>query len=347
MAPYSYLSLLLLSLIAFATSKIIFVGEVCRHGARSSGTNIEDPKYFPNGPGELTASGMRQHYLIGTEIRNKYILKNKLLDPYDSEELYVQSTQVPRTIQSAEAQLLGIYPLDTSQKLLKKQIHDAEPHINIYNKDKIVKSLGLYPIKDGYHPVPIHNYALDIQDNVLGYADCPRMDKDVHERVENATFWKPFDDYYRPLIYKQLGEAFNFPPENIDFMTGYLFSDILTAENFQGVPARYNFTASEWDILHSMQITLLTHSISPKTSKVFASRYLVQFLEKIKQMAGKSFNETTVEPYIDSKMMIFSSHDLQLQQILLTLNATNLNYTQVPYASTLFIELHKSTDYKL
>lgn len=80
----------------------MFVGEIFRHGARSSDVGIEDPKVFPNGPGALTASGMRQHYLIGREFKRNYIDYEKLIGPNETTAVYVQSTQVPRTVQSAE-----------------------------------------------------------------------------------------------------------------------------------------------------------------------------------------------------------------------------------------------------
>jgi hypothetical protein len=48
---------------------------------------------------ELTASGMRQRFLLGTFNRNRYVDEYKLL--YSSDDVYVESTPVDRTYQSA------------------------------------------------------------------------------------------------------------------------------------------------------------------------------------------------------------------------------------------------------
>ena len=46
----------------------------------------------------LTASGLRQHYLLGKHFRELYVSEEKLLSPvFDYEELAVYSTAVDRT----------------------------------------------------------------------------------------------------------------------------------------------------------------------------------------------------------------------------------------------------------
>ena len=82
------------------------VYEITRHGARG-GLNTDyfnetDPRWRP---GELTSMGKRQHHLMGGEMRRRYMVKNKLLDltQYKPSEVYVRSTDVNRTIESALA----------------------------------------------------------------------------------------------------------------------------------------------------------------------------------------------------------------------------------------------------
>jgi len=176
----------------------------------------------------LTASGMRQHYLLGAYVRDQYINKTHLLSPsYNANEFYVQSTQVPRTIQSAEAQVLGIYPLGTTKKLEPKQVKKAVPNIKIDDLEKIQKELGLDAVIDGFQPIPVHNYNIDSEDDVLGYANCPLLVKDYETRLMNDTFWKEFDEYYGPRIYQKLAETFDFPVEQMKFMVAYMLADVL------------------------------------------------------------------------------------------------------------------------
>ncbi len=82
------------------------VYEMTRHGARyglnKDYFNETDPRWRP---GDLTNMGKRQQYLMGGEMRRRYMVKNKLLDlnQYRPNQIYVRSTDYNRTIESALA----------------------------------------------------------------------------------------------------------------------------------------------------------------------------------------------------------------------------------------------------
>ena len=84
--------------------------ELNRHGARSADSD-DEPGRFNVPSGMLTATGMRQRFLLGRYNREKYIDEYGLLDPkFNPGQVYAQSTGVDRTLQSAYSQLLGMYP---------------------------------------------------------------------------------------------------------------------------------------------------------------------------------------------------------------------------------------------
>jgi hypothetical protein len=60
----------------------------------------------------LTASGMRQRYLLGQQSRLKYMEQSSdFLSPtFDPTEVFFQSTDVNRTIASMYSELMGLYP---------------------------------------------------------------------------------------------------------------------------------------------------------------------------------------------------------------------------------------------
>ena len=90
--------------------QLSFVFEVVRHGARPP-CERNETQFFPKSPGMLTPEGMRQRYLLGRYNRERYTQKYKFLsDFYDPKELFVQSTDVNRTIQSGYSELMGLYP---------------------------------------------------------------------------------------------------------------------------------------------------------------------------------------------------------------------------------------------
>eukprot|EP01130_Rhizamoeba_saxonica_P002242 TRINITY_DN12089_c0_g1_i1.p1 TRINITY_DN12089_c0_g1~~TRINITY_DN12089_c0_g1_i1.p1 ORF type:complete len:407 (-),score=71.87 TRINITY_DN12089_c0_g1_i1:57-1277(-) len=67
-------------------------------------------------PGQLTEKGYSQHLDLGKELRKIYVDQYKFLPKeYDVNQIYVRSTNVWRTKQSAQAQMLGLYPDKISQ----------------------------------------------------------------------------------------------------------------------------------------------------------------------------------------------------------------------------------------
>jgi len=64
---------------------------------------------------------------MGGEMRRRYMVKNKLLDltQYRPSEVYIRSTDINRTIESALSQLLALYP--SGRSLADNQTAKALP----------------------------------------------------------------------------------------------------------------------------------------------------------------------------------------------------------------------------
>lgn len=78
------------------------------------------PERFSVPYGQLSPQGIRQRYLLGRYGRQRYVDVYGTLDKHNSpqqNDMYVQSTDFYRTIQSAYAQLYGYLHADTSQQL--------------------------------------------------------------------------------------------------------------------------------------------------------------------------------------------------------------------------------------
>jgi acid phosphatase len=105
--------LIFLSCIYFAQAALLSVIETCRHGARAPIDFSQwDKGYWNEGMGELTQEGMRQQFLNGAEFRSRYVNStSNIPGTYNASELYVRSTDVNRTIMSAESQMMGLFPI--------------------------------------------------------------------------------------------------------------------------------------------------------------------------------------------------------------------------------------------
>lgn len=108
------LVLLFASLYNAQEPKLIFVQQVFRHGARYPiYPKPEDHSNFASkqhAVGELTSQGKAMHYMLGQLLYNEYWEKlfgtNKV---YNQSKFYFKSTDVNRTIESIQSQLMGIF----------------------------------------------------------------------------------------------------------------------------------------------------------------------------------------------------------------------------------------------
>jgi hypothetical protein len=107
-----FVVIIICTFISLSHSKLLFVLEHFRHGARNPCDNLdgEGKDYMGikwNKLGELNEIGTRMHYVLGLYVFEKY--KDFLSKTYNPFEIHVSSTNLPRTIQSAMAHTNAFY----------------------------------------------------------------------------------------------------------------------------------------------------------------------------------------------------------------------------------------------
>ncbi|CAF0875929.1 unnamed protein product [Rotaria sp. Silwood1] len=172
---------------------------IYRHGDRTPVTTFPTdpvkPSDWPNGLGQLTIAGIEQQHRLGGYLRNRY--ESLLSTNYTPSEVVVRSTDVDRTLMSAQSNLVGLYP-----------IH------NITN-DKV-------PIQ----PIPIHTVSIHL-DFLLGQNDCPRYDQ-LEDEVDQSDEVKKMNEYYAPF-FKKLEEWTNMT--NITVYNAWDIADTIFVEH--------------------------------------------------------------------------------------------------------------------
>jgi len=105
--------------LSFSRDKLIFSIDIVRHGDRTPLRALEGVPYpWKERVGQLTVNGMKNHLQIGKNFRARYVYNEKLLpENYDNDQIYVYSTDYDRTLMSAQAILMGLYPPGDSQLL--------------------------------------------------------------------------------------------------------------------------------------------------------------------------------------------------------------------------------------
>ena len=153
----------MLAVLPLALGYTVYIAEVCRHGARSPWAYApwdRDGRW--SGEGQITPGGLRMHYLIGHELRNRFILQEQFLSQnYRDGEVYAHSTDYNRTIMSAQSQLLGLYPSGTGPEITPEVTKKAVPPISVRDLNVITKALGNHALPNRTQIIPIHSEATE------------------------------------------------------------------------------------------------------------------------------------------------------------------------------------------
>ena len=89
-----------------------------------------DPSQEPKYANRITPVGQRQQFLIGSELRRRYVDESKTLSAdYIISQLYLQAPFVAKNILSLQAQLMGLYPSTHANDLTEWQQGNAVPPI--------------------------------------------------------------------------------------------------------------------------------------------------------------------------------------------------------------------------
>lgn len=212
--------------------------------------------------------------------------------------------------------------------------------MKISDKDEILEKLGLNAIEDGYRPVAVHALTRS-EDTFLGTKGCERIDIEANLRKKDGSMWKKEEEELGPKIFAQLAEAAGRKGETLTFGEAYDISDMLIAEQFEGLPMRYNFTDEEWTLVTSLQMPRLIKTYSEAMIKAQFTRVYRPILNYMKNKVRPGSETSSPYPSLDLSFIIYSMHDTQVSHWLHMLQPTNIDMSYIQYASTIFTELHR------
>jgi len=221
-----------------AQDKPSLVIELLRHGARSPSQAL-DPTWQDHD--ELTPVGMRQHYILGSIIKERYA---HLLNEYNTETLYVRSTNYNRTLMSALSQLYGIFKekgADLPDGFPTDQMFPPFANEDVLNKVqqqlKDVKSA----LPSKLQLIPIHS--VDLASDALLYngpSNCPNSSVWFKQNTNNDQTQKIFETLATTTTYlKGQGYELN---QLFDY---FVLGDTVIANHFANKPLAKGVTYND------------------------------------------------------------------------------------------------------
>ncbi|XP_046617069.1 prostatic acid phosphatase-like [Neodiprion virginianus] len=281
---------------------IVFANILFRHGDRTP----VDP--YPTDPwgnetlwpvpfGQLTNVGKSQHLRLGRWFRERYShLLPECYTPYD---VYVQSTDIDRTLMSAEANLAGLYPPEGDQ---------------VWDKLK-------------WMPIPVHTIP-ELEDSLLASKKyCPKYEMEL-QNVMNSPEIRKIDDDNQ--------ELYNYLSKKAGTMVQSV-SDVSGIYNTLFIEVLYNRTLPEWtksvypDKLKPLADFSFTVEAHNKLLQRLKSGRLLG--EMVDHLVSKSKNAL----FPNRKIWIYSAHDTTVANFLMTLDLFEPHCP--PYTATVLVEL--------
>ncbi|XP_053472580.1 lysosomal acid phosphatase [Ictalurus furcatus] len=303
---------IILSLFVFYSAgewKLRFVTVLYRHGDRSPVKAYPTDPYqesaWPQGFGQLSQEGMRQHLELGQFLRKRYT--GFLGEDYNRFEIAVRSTDYDRTLMSAASNLAGLYPPKGSQVF--------------------------HPGLD-WQPIPIHTVSQD-EEKLLSFPieNCPRYqllmkETERTEIVLNIT--KTYKDFLE-MVRNKAGL------KSTSIETIWSVYDTLFCEQKHGLPPPAWVTPDVMDTLKLLKNFgfQLLFGIYKREEKcrLQGGLLLDQIIKNLSDAATLNSNQQL-------KMIMYSAHDTTIVALQEALNV--YNGLQPPYASCQIFELHQN-----
>ncbi|XP_068165181.1 lysosomal acid phosphatase [Antennarius striatus] len=292
---------------AVAEKKLVFVTVLYRHGDRSPIKAYPTDPYqesdWPQGFGQLSEEGMRQQYELGQFLRKRY--KGFLSESYDRYEIVIRSTDIDRTLMSAESNLAGLYPPIGQQ---------------VFTPD----------LK--WQPIPVHTVS-QTNERLLKFPlnDCPRYDQLMNETRQTEEYQNTVTKYQDVIDYVSNKTGLSTSVSNVWSVYDTLFCE-----------SKHNMTAPGWvtpTVLEKLrelrdldfQFMFGMHKQQEK-SRLQGGLLLDKIVNDLTNMS-------VPDPKQRLKMVMLSAHDSTVIALHASLNV--LSGLQPPYASCQIFELYR------
>lgn len=287
--------------------QLLFAHVIYRHGDRTPidpypNDPWKDPSHWSTGWGQLTNLGKFRHLQLGNWLRKRY--SSLLSETYTNDEIYVRSTDVDRTLMSAESNLAGLYPPMGKDRW--------DPNIQ-------------------WQPIPVHTVPESMDEVLAAKKSCPAFDYAL-KKYKHSDEYQAYNKSLEPVY------------EYVSANAGRKVDSLTTVQNIYSclhIEEVNNFTLPEWtkkvypEPLRSISArSFATKTITPVLARLKTGPLIQEMLQRFRNK-----DKNTLKP--NRTVWVYSAHDTTIANVLNTLRLFDLH--NPPFASCVMLELRKST----
>ncbi|XP_020798569.1 prostatic acid phosphatase isoform X2 [Drosophila serrata] len=292
-------------LLAKLPGQLKFVHVIYRHGDRTPVDPYPtDPwnnlKFWTTGWGQLTNLGKQEHYDLGKWLRKRY--SSLLSSKYSNEDIYVQSTDVDRTLMSAQSNLAGLY---------EPQGEDVwNPAIQ-------------------WQPIPVHTTPEKDDPILAAKAPCPAYDYELASLESSPEFVALAEKYSDLFAYlsEKSGRSVK------------TFLDASYLNNTLFIESLYNMSLPEWtqkvydheELTYAANFAFAINTYTRNLARLKTGPLLKDIFQRIDDKASGRLKP-------DRSMWMYSAHDTTIANVLNTLKVFEVSLTS-PYVACIMVEL--------
>eukprot|EP00826_Nyctotherus_ovalis_P020122 TRINITY_DN16293_c0_g1_i6.p1 TRINITY_DN16293_c0_g1~~TRINITY_DN16293_c0_g1_i6.p1 ORF type:complete len:390 (-),score=86.74 TRINITY_DN16293_c0_g1_i6:35-1204(-) len=286
-----------------------------------------------------------RHYILGRTLRKRYIEDHKFLsEHYTPGQILVYATDAARTIESAQAQLVGLYGEGMGRFIEPQMIENAVPP-NEHNYTKWQKKLGRSAVKYGYAEIPVYG----VRDNIMVPSQLCRGISEMvrtYARENGERKKEKSKEFEAKGVYKEVAAAFGVEEEKVNLSNVLTLRDIVISSLWEGHPVkreevslRLKEITDPVDLFLSYEYFFKVQYEDRVVHKIIASG----FLNKVKELIAEKVEAVRRNAESPLKFALFSGHDTMLNAIIMGLKI-NQGDILVPFASAVVLELYQRED---
>jgi len=333
--------------------ELVYVVHLASAGAKFPEKQISDDWKF--NPGELTPVGMRQLYLLGRELRKKYVEDRKFLyEKYNPLQLKFRSVYSDSKTASASAYAFaaGLYVAGTGYTLSQFQIDNAVPPTRFVDYEPYKKALGNQALVHYYTSVPINTFTEIPNYPFEAIRLCPNIQKHLDKWLDgdgearNKILEKTL--VYEKELYPSIRKLLNLHKNITSIEEALEYRDYIISARHYAKKLNGELNDREKMLLDELYETAKYEKLlgSKKIAQIGSQGFINEFLDILKNVNAttKKLGNATAEN-TKNIMTSYMLNDINLLALLKLMDYKNpKGPVTVPFASSLLIEIYKSEE---